>query len=231
MQIKSLAVPFAAVLAVVAGWWVGNMMPRGGTPISEQLSRVSDEVAEGAPALAGGHVMHPARPVAAFSLLSDEMQPVSESSLEGQWTFLFMGYTYCPDICPVTLTELDQLHRAVDAEGQESGAPIKSLFVSVDPRRDTPERLREYTGYFNAAIDGVTGESKQLEQFAKAMRLVYLPAPDEPADANYLVDHSAQVVLTNPKGELQAIFPPPHSGSVIAEDFRSILAWWEQQSG
>lgn len=230
MQIKSLAVPIAAVFAVIAGWWVGQQLPSGGTPISEQLSRVVDQTPDGAPSLAGGHVMHPARAVDPFTLVNDTTEAVDQSSLKGQWTFMFMGYTFCPDICPITLTELDQVHRAIGPDDAGT-VPTRSLFVSVDPRRDTPARLREYTGYFSESIDGVTGDNAQLAQFARAMRLVYLPAPEAPEGENYLVDHSAQVILTNPRGELQAIFTPPHNGSVIAEDFKAIRQWWAEQAG
>lgn len=229
MNLKNAAVPVAAVLAVVGGWFVGQMLPSGGTPVSEQLTRYNAPT-DGTPALTGGHVMNPARPVSTFSLVTDQSEAFDEGALKGQWTFLFMGYTHCPDICPVTLVELDQLHQNIAPHAAEATA-VQSLLVSVDPRRDTPERLKEYTAYFNDSISGVTGESAQLAQFAKAMRLVYLPAPDEPADANYLVDHSAQVILTNPRGELQAIFTPPHSGVRMAEDFEQIRTWYAAQSG
>lgn len=229
MNLKSVAVPLAAVIAVVAGWWVGQFMPSG-TPVSERLVRVSDSVGSGAPELAGGYVLHPARAIDAFSLTDDQTRPFNQHSLEAQWTFLFMGYTYCPDICSVTMTELAQVHRSIAEQGSTDATPVRSTFVSVDPKRDTLDRLQKYTAYFDEAIGGATGNSRQLEQFARAVRMVYLPAPNKPADSNYLVDHSAQVILTNPKGELQAIFGPPHNGSVMAEDFATIRQWWAEQS-
>ncbi len=227
--LKSAAVPAAALCAVVGGWFVGQMMPADGPPVSEQLQRYSAPQ-DGVPALAGGHVMTPARSVDSFSLVKHDSTGFTEADLAGQWTFFFMGYTHCPDICPITMTELDHVHREL-APVDTDPTPVKTVFVSVDPRRDTPDRLKEYTGYFNPDISGVTGESSRLEEFAKAMRLVYLPAPDEPIDSNYLVDHSAQVILVNPKGELQAIFSAPQRGTVMLEDFKQIRSWYAENTG
>ncbi|WP_028109391.1 SCO family protein [Ferrimonas futtsuensis] len=142
------------------------------------------------------------RPLAPFELTDDMGRPFSNDSLQGQWTLLFMGFTSCPDVCPGTMARLasgyDELSQAV---------PLQVVLLSVDPQRDTAERLHQYVTYFNPQFRGITGPHDQLYALSRSMGLVYAMVESDGADG-YSVDHSADIALINPRGELEALFRP-----------------------
>jgi protein SCO1/2 len=100
---------------------------------------------------------------------------------------------------------------------------VSTLLVSVDPERDTTERLKDYVKYFNESFTGVTGTPEELRKFAEQVSVVY-SIPKDRSDANYLVDHSSTVILINPDGAVQAIFSPPQTADALAKDFRLLVA-------
>jgi len=157
--------------------------------------------------------------VPSFKLIDQHGQPFTEKNLQGQWTFLFFGYTYCPDICPTTLVILNQ----VDQQLREKKTAVhpKIIFISVDPARDTAERLGEYVSYFNPAFLGVTGLEEELQTLTRPLGIAYRRS-DESSE-NYLIDHSASILLINPQAQLQALISPPHDATAIAEDYQKIL--------
>ncbi len=145
-----------------------------------------------------------ARNLVEFQLADQNNQPVTRQDLYGQWTLAFVGYTYCPDICPLTLAKLSGVQPELAAMVKE---PLKIWFISVDPDRDTPAQLARYTGYFEQpAVTGMTAGHDQLFPFVRQLGLMY--AMTSSTSADYLVDHSASVVLINPQGQLVAMFKP-----------------------
>jgi protein SCO1/2 len=145
-----------------------------------------------------------ARNLTEFTLINQYGNAVGREDLYQQWTLAFVGYTYCPDICPLTLAKLAgaqaDLAKLVDE-------PLKVWFISVDPQRDTPAQINDYVNYFQQpAILGVTAGHDQLFPFVRQLGLMY--AMSSNAEGNYLVDHSASVVLINPQGQLVAMFKP-----------------------
>ena len=162
------------------------------------------------------------RTVAPFSLLDAHEAPFTEENLKGQWTLLFLGYTFCPDICPTTMAELNGIYPQLQA--LDTTYPIKVVFVSVDPKRDTPARLNDYVRYFNKDFIGLTGEHKDLFPFARSLGMMYAIA-ESTDNPNYLVDHSASVVLVNPTGEVLGRFKPKREiGTLSISDAQQILA-------
>lgn len=116
--------------------------------------------------LDAGIVLLPqSRPVPALSLTDQDGEAVQLDALKGQWTLLFFGYTFCPDICPTTLAELRQLNGMLPetVRGQ-----LRTILVSVDPDRDTPAQLKEYLGYFNAGFQGLTGPLDDIRPWPTA---------------------------------------------------------------
>ena len=160
------------------------------------------------------------RQLSDFSLVDQDGQPFRRQDLEGRWTLVFFGFTYCPDVCPSTLYDLQTVQAAL---GGGDPARHQVLFVSVDPERDTPERIREYLGFFDPAFLGVTGTHEELEPFARQMSVAYRIEEHEPGAAQYSVDHTASILLVEPSGRLHGVFPAPHDAEAIAADMIALL--------
>ncbi len=161
------------------------------------------------------------RALADFSLTDQHGDTVNRERLYGQWTLAFVGYTYCPDICPLTLAKLAGVQPELAALVKE---PLKVWFISVDPNRDTTEQLNNYVSYFEQAnVLGMTAGHDQLFPFVRQLGLMY--ALSSTTEQDYLVDHSASVVLINPQGQLVAMFKPPMQvGQLPVVDAEQLLA-------
>lgn len=146
------------------------------------------------------------RELPAFELNDHNGRAFNNESLKDQWTLVFLGYTYCPDVCPTTMAELNNAYTDL-AKGAQK--PLKVLFVSVDPQRDTTDKIRDYVNFFNPSFIGATAGHQHLFPFARSLGMLYSMS-DNPDNDNYLVDHSASVVVINPKADIQAIFKPSH---------------------
>ncbi|MGO4999602.1 SCO family protein [Oceanisphaera sp. W20_SRM_FM3] len=175
-------------------------------------------------------VVYPkAQALTAFALTAGTGEPFTEENFKGHWSLVFVGYTFCPDICPTTLSDLSRIYPELTALSDK----VQVVFVSADPARDTPERLKAYTEYFNPHFIAVTAEHEQLMPAVQQLGLIYGIFDRE--DDNYLVDHSASIALVNPKGELHASFRPDFdektemplvNGPELVKNFSSILARW-----
>lgn len=136
-----------------------------------------------------------------FDLINEDGEAVSESDYIGQPTLLFFGFTNCPDICPGTLASLS---RAIDRLQADEQDDYQVLFVSVDPQRDTPQRLRDYTSAFGPQFIGLTGTQRQLENLNKRMRATYgYGEPDE--NGFYNVSHSSAVYGFDAEGKTRVL--------------------------
>ena len=158
------------------------------------------------------------RTLPAFSLRQSDGTQLVPGELNGHWTVVFLGFTHCPDICPTTLAELAQ------AQQQWSALPDSTrprvLFVSVDPDRDTPDRIGEYAHAFHRDTLAATADIPALEAFAKSLSLVFMKVPaaeGSPAD-QYSVDHSAALAVLDPQGRMAGVIPPPLQPKAIAAD-------------
>ena len=127
----------------------------------------------------------------------------TNESLKGKWSLLFAGYTYCPDVCPTTLADLNYVYPSL-ANDQDTTTQV--VFVSVDPNRDKAEQLADYVNYFNENFIGVTSTHEQLWPFVTELGLIYSVVEEGETDEYYLVDHSASIVLINPEGKFHATF-------------------------
>lgn len=129
-----------------------------------------------------------------FQLIDTAGRPVTEKALIGKPTAVFFGFTYCPEVCPTTLTEISA---ALNALGRDADR-LNVVFVSVDPERDTPEQMKTYLANFDPRIQGFTGTPEAVATTAKAYRVFYKKVPLE--GGNYTVDHSSAVYLFDKKG-------------------------------
>lgn len=146
-----------------------------------------------------------------FQMVDQEGRAVDETLLNGKWTVVFFGFTYCPDVCPTTLQALD---RAQDLLGPRA-ANLQVVFVSVDPERDTPAQLKTYLAndIFPKDVIGLTGSPQQVAATAKAYRAYYKKNGEGP---DYLVDHSTPAYLMDPKGRFDRVLPYGISPEEIA---------------
>ena len=175
-----------------------------------------------------GLLYEPAKTVKPFKLEDQFGNVVSQEQLKGKWTLLFLGYTSCPDICPMTLSKLTQVQRKLSDK-----FPLDVWFVSVDPKRDIAQKRKLYIDYFNSSFLAISGEHKYLFPFVRNLGLVYA-IHDDGKNTDYAVDHSASVTLVDPEGAVKAIFKPEFiKGQVpiidetkIIEDLTAIIEYY-----
>jgi protein SCO1/2 len=167
-------------------------------------------------------LFEPARQLPAFSLRQSDGTPLVPGELKGHWTLVFLGFTHCPDVCPTTLAEMAKAQKQWAAL-PESTRP-RLLFVSVDPERDTPDRIGEYAHAFHRDTLAATADVPALESFARSLSMVFakVPPPEGiPAD-QYSVDHSASVAVLDPQGRMAGIIQPPLEPLAIAADMTAL---------
>ncbi len=154
-----------------------------------------------------------------FSLADDAGQALSAGSYRGKVVMLYFGYTSCTDVCPTTLARLSQSLAKLGS----AAANVRVLFVTVDPKRDTAERLRRYTQTFGPEFVGLrTDDAEQLRELNKRYRVTYsLGEPD--AKGDYEVTHSNAVFIFDAAGRARLIAEASDSATAIAEDLRKLL--------
>lgn len=158
-------------------------------------------------------------PELAFELTDEHGRAVTAEAYAGQVNLLFFGYTHCPDVCPATLARLARLLRTLDAAARDQ---VQVLFVSVDPRRDDPARLREYTAAFGEDFIGLTGSQDQLKAVNKRYRVTYgYGEPD--ADGEYAVSHSGAVFAFDHKGKAQLLVRDSDPDEAVLADLRRMI--------
>jgi protein SCO1/2 len=177
-----------------------------------------------APPLKTVRLMSTPRVLPDFALQQSDRTQLLPGELRGHWTVVFIGFTFCPDVCPTTLAELAQAQNRWTTL-PESTRP-RVLFVSVDPERDTIEKIGEYAHAFHRDTLAATADIPTLEAFAKSLSMVFAKVPlgdDAPAD-QYTIDHSGTLVLLDPQGRMAGVIQPPLQPRGIAEDLATLTA-------
>jgi protein SCO1/2 len=196
-----------SILVLAGAAAVGFFLAGGGWP---------DAVGARAPeGLAVTRVYPEPRALPDFSLERPDGRPFTLADWRGRWNLVFIGFTHCPDICPVALGTLRDVERRFPPER----AP-QVTFISVDPERDRGETLGRYVGFFNPRFLAATGDHETLQRLTRALGLIYL---HRPAENGYEVDHSASIVIVDPDGRLVGAVPPPHDPAAIAADLERLM--------
>ena len=165
-------------------------------------------------------VLPEAKTLPDFVLEDHHGNEFTNESLKDQWSFIFFGYTHCPDVCPTTLASLNQVDEILK---KTPGVALpKTIFISVDPARDTGELLAEYVPYFNSEFIGVRGSLQQLQALTVPLGIVFGQGDDDESN-DYEVFHSARILLIDPKVRLKALFSSPHDVNKIASDYTKII--------
>jgi protein SCO1/2 len=202
----------AALLGGIAVYWAISKQGASQGPDYQQL-QASMDIARVYPS---------PRPLSPFTLSEGPDAPFSLASLQGQWHWVFFGFTNCPDICPMTLHELGVVEKMLAEQAPELPVP-QTLFVSVDPERDDREKIASYTEFFGERILGATGNDEELMRLGRQLGAIYVDVEGEEFPDGYTVDHTGSVFLINPDAELVANFPLPHRAEGLLSDYRRLI--------
>ncbi|HBH60807.1 MAG TPA: hypothetical protein DDX85_03500 [Nitrospiraceae bacterium] len=211
-QIQILLLVLAGILLLGLGIWFGK--GHNSPPMM-----VADE-------FPSATVLEVPVPLLQFSLNDHIGKLFTPDNFMRKWTFIFFGYTHCPDVCPTALVDMNNIYHDL-AEKDELiekmfGVGTQFVFITVDPERDTVSELREYVPFFNKHFIGLTGDADMIDSIARPLGIAYRRVPGKDAEKDYLVDHSASILLIDPLGRMRAVFSPPHVPKTIAADFRNI---------
>ena len=152
-----------------------------------------------------------------FELVDHRGEAFNLARMKDIWTIVFFGFSHCPDICPTTLAMLnDTYSKLKDSEKQR----LQVVMISLDPQRDTVEKLAEYVPYFNQQFTGVTGNQRAIRLLAAELNVAHNPVPLDGDD--YTIDHSTHLILINPMGHYHGFFKAPHTEITMRSTWRSI---------
>ena len=206
-SIQKTVVVLAALVAIVLGLTVHKVLGSKGDGLDK------------AALLDAGIILLPqSRELPELTLTNVDGQPQALSSLKGKWTLVFFGYTFCPDICPTTLAQLRQLNGLLPAETRSQ---LQILMVSLDPHRDTPEKLKQYLGFFDPAYLGLTGPLADIQKLANAVSIPFIPG--DTSKENYTVDHSGNLVLLGPDGRQRGFIRAPLNNEKLKAQLPTVL--------
>jgi protein SCO1/2 len=165
-----------------------------------------------------GLLLESPKPAADFTLAGAGGKAVKLSDYRGKLVVLYYGYTFCPDVCPTTLAEVT---KAVQALGKKA-EDVQVIMVTVDPERDTPERMAEYMAFFNPSFVGLSGTPDQIAEAATPFGIYYQKNEGTPA-SGYLVDHTATVNVLDREGRMRLVWPFGTEGDAMAADLKQML--------
>jgi len=153
-----------------------------------------------------------------FTLTDQDGKPFSSDSLKGKYRILYFGYTFCPDACPTDMAVLGKAMRQLDSKDPATSAKIQPLFVTVDPARDTPGIIKQFTGAFYPRLIGLTGSDAQIAAVARQFAISYRKEPAPAGASGYLMDHPRVAYLFDPEGKPIEMLPvDANADAVVAE--------------
>ncbi|WP_420470437.1 SCO family protein [Brevundimonas sp. FT23042] len=183
MPRRSILIFAGACIAIAAALVVVTLVVVGRQPSAQPAGEV---ISTGQPQVGGP-----------FQLVNEEGQAVDQTLLNGKWSLVFFGFTYCPDFCPATLGMLEATKQQLGAEGED----LQLVFISIDPERDTPRAMKDYLSTYPMDVVGLTGTPDQVRGAADAYRAVYEKVGE---GENYTMNHSLTIYLMGPDGQFRA---------------------------
>ena len=159
----------------------------------------------------GLYLIEPARDLGSFNLIDSNEKEFLPQDFEGKWNVLFFGFTFCPDICPITMSMLSRIEKEIDSQELDK---IRIFLVTVDPVRDNPNQLKIYLKNFSENFTGLTGGLDQIYNFATRVNAPFTPINNS-KDPYYTVDHTGSIVLIDPDGNYAGFFRAPHNQDKI----------------
>ena len=168
----------------------------------------------------GLYLIDPARNLGSFNLTDSNGKEFLPNNFEGKWNVLFFGFTFCPDICPITMSMLSRIEKEIDSQELDK---IRIFLVTVDPDRDSPDQLKVYLENFSENFIGLTGGLDQIYNFATRVNAPFSPISNS-KDPHYSVDHTGSIILINPEGNYAGFFRAPHNQDDIKKAILDIVS-------
>jgi protein SCO1/2 len=168
--------------------------------------------------LQSGTLLQAPRPLGDFHAVDQDGQPFGREQLQGHWTLIFPGFTTCPDVCPTTLALLKQVDDGLGDAAQR----LRVDFLSVDPDRDTPARLKQYVQAFDPRFTAMTAAEPELQNLARMLGVAYAKVPGKTPD-DYTMDHSAALIVIDPQARIAGYLTPPFAADKLTADLRTLL--------
>ncbi len=197
-----------SIIALIFGLGVYSFQQQSNVNIKDKLSHAT-------------YLYDQKTAIADYQLVDNNNELFTPDSIKDMWTFWFFGFTHCPDICPITMGTLTAVVENLKSEHNIKD-DIKIIFVSVDPERDTVEKLNTYVTAFSEHAIGVTAPESQLSPFLKNMGIIAIKQDDNGQLKDYLVDHSSAIYLIAPDTAISAYFGAPHEVDNIVQDYLTI---------
>lgn len=154
-----------------------------------------------------------------FTLVDQDGRAVTDADFRGKYLLIYFGYTFCPDVCPTSLTRNADALKLIGDKAEK----VQPILISIDPERDTPEVLKPYVKAFGPNLIGLTGTPEQIAQVAKEYRVYYGKSPSATPDGPYLVDHSAFTYLIAPDGRFLRFFDHNMKPQKMAEELNQVI--------
>lgn len=167
--------------------------------------------AASAPPLEGAAIGGP------FELVDSKGETVRWNDFDGKYRMIYFGYAYCPDVCPLDVQRMMQGYRAFAKDEPEFADQVQPIFVTIDPERDTPKVVGEFTANFGDELIGLTGTPEQIAEAARAFA-VYYAKGEESGGGGYLMDHSRSAFLMGRQGEPIVLLPVDQSAEAVAAE-------------
>lgn len=197
------------LVAVIIGVLVGQYLTADNNAASQQQAAQQ----------AGIIILPNSLELPAVQLTTTNHSVQDTQALTGQWSLIFFGYTFCPDICPTTLAELRQLNTLLPEDAKNN---LQIIMVSVDPHRDTAEQLQQYLQYFDPSFIGLTGELNDIQILSSALSIPFIPG--DTSQPRYTVDHSGNLAIIQPDGRQFGFIRAPLQINKLAEQLPKIMA-------
>lgn len=203
-----LFVILLALLALIAGFFVARHLH----------SKKTVDVA----AFHGTYLEHP-RSIHHFSLQGTDNQAFDNQRMQGRWTLIFFGFTSCGYLCPTTMAEMGKMFKILEKNGLKNLPQV--VMITLDPERDSLDKLKAYTETFDPHFYGARGDNESVKQMTREMGVMYakVAMQDKTDPEAYDIQHSGTIMLFNPEGKLSAFFTTPHHAAVLAKDYQLLV--------
>jgi len=167
------------------------------------------------------------RPLPLVTLQKEGHPNFTTQQFKGKWHLIYFGYTFCPDICPLELTELHTMMSELKQKVVKKALP-KVVFISIDPKRDTPKKVAKYVKYFDPSFMGLTGKQSELRILGTPFGIDWhieknTTLKAKMNDKNYIISHSTTILMVNPQGQVVGMFPAPHNPAKMVQAYIQMI--------